>query len=146
MRQQTLKLFFGVSLSVLLAVVSAGANPDLNVRATIPFDFTVGDRILPAGTYTVEAIDAQGVLAIRSEDYTRRMFIFTGARDAKNEPEPAKLVFRKYGDLYFLAEVWTSYAGQEVFRSRKERQVIRELRNHLAKGAAEPELVYIAAN
>lgn len=146
MRKQALRLFFGVSLSVLLAVVSAGANSGLNVWATIPFDFTVGDETLPAGTYTVQAINSNGLVAIRSEDYTRGILIMTGAKEATNEPEPAKLIFRKYGDLYFLGEVWGYNAGQEVSRSRKEREVIRELRSHLAKGAAEPTLVYIAAN
>jgi hypothetical protein len=146
MRKQALRLFFGVSLSVLLAVVSAGANSGLKVQATIPFDFTAGDETLPAGTYTVETISSNGLLAIRSEDYTRKMFILTGAKEAKNESESGKLVFRKYGDLYFLAEVWGYDAGQEVFKSRTERQVIRERRQHLAKGAAEPELICIAAN
>ena len=146
MRKQTFRLFFGVSLLVLLAVVSAGANSGINVRATIPFDFTVGDKTLPAGTYTVRSINSYGVLAIRSEDYTQDTLIVTNAVEAQNEPEPAKLTFRKYGDLYFLAEVWGYDAGRDVTKSRKERQVIRELRQHLAKGAAEPELVYIAAN
>ena len=146
MRKQALRLFFGVSLSVLLAVVTASANIGLNVTATIPFDFTVGDKTLPAGTYTVEAINSNGLLVMRSEDYTQGILIMTGAMQAKREPEPAKLIFRKYGDLYFLAEVWGHDTGEEVSRSRKERRVIREMRNHLAKGAAEPTLVYIAAN
>jgi len=146
MRKQALRLFFGVSLSVLLAVVSAGANSGLNVKATIPFDFTVGHKTLPAGTYTVETINSNGPLVMRSEDCTQGIFIMTGAMQAKREPEPATLIFRKYGDLYFLAEVWGYDAGHQVSRSRTERQLIRERRNHLAKGAAEPTLVYIAAN
>lgn len=146
MRKQALRLFFGVSLSVLLAVVTAGANSGLNVSATIPFDFIVGYKTLPAGTYTVEAINNNGLLVMRSEDYTQGILIMTGAMQGKREPEPAKLIFRKYGDLYFLAEVWGYDAGQQVSRSRKERRVIQEMRNHLATGAAKPELVYIAAN
>lgn len=146
MRKQALRLFFGVSVSVMLAVVSVGANSGLKVWATVPFDFTVGEKTLPAGTYTIEAIDPQGVLAIRSENYTWGILIRTGAMHAKNDPEPAKLVFRKYGDVYFLGEVWGYDTGQEVFKSRKERQMIRDLRQHLARGAAEPTLVYIAAN
>jgi hypothetical protein len=146
MRKQALRLFFGVSLSVLLAVVSAVANSGLNVWATIPFDFTVGEETLPAGTYTLQAINSYGLLAIRNEDYTRGILIMTGAKEAKNEPGPAKLIFRKYCDLYFLGEVWGYDAGRALSKSSKERQVIRERRNHLAKGAAEPTLVYIAAN
>jgi hypothetical protein len=146
MRKQALRIFFGVSLSVLLAVVSARADSGMNMRATIPFDFTVGDETLPAGTYTVAAINTHGLLMIRSEDYSRGKFINAYAKQAEESPWSAKLVFRKYGDLYFLAEVCANGAGQEVFKSRKERQVIRELRTHLAKGACEPELVYVAAN
>jgi hypothetical protein len=44
MRKQALRLFFGVSLSVLLAVVSAGANSGFNEWATLPFGPTVGNE------------------------------------------------------------------------------------------------------
>jgi hypothetical protein len=146
MKKQAFRVFFGVSLLVLLAVVSAGANSGLNLRATLPFEFTVGDKTLPAGTYTVQSINSYGVLVIRSEDDTQYTLILTRAVEAKTEQEPAKLAFRKYGDVYFLADVWMYGGGQELSKSRKERQVIRELRNHLATRATEPELVYIAAN
>ena len=146
MRKQALRLFIGVSLSVLLAVVSAGADSGMKLRATMPFDFTVRDETLPAGTYTVEATGIDGLLLMRSEDCSRGVFIPTGAKQAKKGPESKKLIFRKYGDLYFLAEVCAYGSGQEVYKSRKERRVIRGLREHLATVASEPELVSIAAD
>src|SRR4030095_9547096 len=121
MRKQALKLFFVVSLSLLMAVASFAANSGLKLRATIPFDFTVGEKTMPAGTYTVEQINTNSALLIRSEDCTRGIFINSGAKLHTNYPERAKLTFRKSGDLYFLAEVWGYGGGPDRFPSRKRR-------------------------
>lgn len=39
------------------------------VRATVPFDFTVGSKLLPSGTYTIQKQSTNGnVIVIRSHD------------------------------------------------------------------------------
>ncbi|MBV8114110.1 MAG: hypothetical protein JO300_05170, partial [Silvibacterium sp.] len=43
------------ALFILAALVTAGGAvaQDRAVRATVPFDFTVGDKLLPAGNYEI---------------------------------------------------------------------------------------------
>ena len=146
MRKHAFRLFFTVSLSILLAVTSTGANSGINLRATIPFDFILRDETLPAGTYTFAATSTNDLFIIRGQDSSRGIFFMTSAAFTKSNPGSAKLIFRKYDNQYFLAGMSAYDANYEVNKSSKERQLIRELRNHLARGAGAPELVTISAN
>jgi hypothetical protein len=53
----------------------------------------------------------------------------------------SKLVFNRYGDHYFLSQIWEAgdNAGRELMKSREERQLEREL----AKTSNGPEKVAI---
>jgi hypothetical protein len=57
-----------LGLGFLLAVSAAQAQ-EPRVKANIPFDFVVGDRVMPAGEYQVSEMGASGhAIAILSED------------------------------------------------------------------------------
>src|SRR4030095_8731159 len=107
MKKQALKVFSMLSLSVILGVVSAHANPAGPVKANIPFDFTVANKTLPAGAYTVVPMTTPNVLLIRHEDGRAAAIVITNPMPARQEQGQTKLVFRRYGDQYFLAQVWT---------------------------------------
>ena len=63
-----------------------------------------------------------------------------GSRDFK---AGERLVFKKYGDDYFLSQVWLSVdSGRQLFTSGRETKTAREYR--LAKKNAKPERVEIA--
>ena len=116
------------SLMVMLAVVPAlGVGPlGHKIQADIPFDFMVGDKTFPAGTYTfADPNITPGVLLIRSLDRHESMLVAT--RDVENltRPDETKLVFSRYGDLYFLAQVWTvgDVSGLELLKSSTESEV-----------------------
>ena len=64
MTKQLLKGFWAASLVVALAVLSVPAQA-AEIRAKIPFSFTVNGKTLPAGTYSVSSEAAQGVLLVR---------------------------------------------------------------------------------
>jgi hypothetical protein len=51
--------------------------------------------------------------------------------------EQARLVFHRYGERYFLAEVWSGSdgAGRQLLKSREERAIERE--STLAQGSYE---------
>ena len=144
MRKQVRRYFFSVALSVMLAVVSAaGANPSINLRATIPFDFSVNGKTLPAGTYTI-ATKSPGLFVIRSMEGSEGMFFLTESTQTENQSD--QLVFLKYGDHYFLTEVCAGDGEFRVPESRKEQKMIRELQSQLAKKASAPVLIHIPAN
>lgn len=92
----------------------------------IPFDFVAGEKVLPAGTYRVEAVrrDSYTLWEVRSTAGRAGAVVMTSAigSGAASEAEP-RLVFRKYAETYVLAQFWPSgdSKGREVVQSRRGR-------------------------
>ena len=84
----------------------------------VPFPFTVGDKAMPAGEYFVEALYWNAVAFHRSDG---KAVLVTIARsgEPRNVTTP-KLVFRNYGDVYFLAEVQFNADSARAFAPGKE--------------------------
>ena len=55
MKKQVVSILATSNLFLMLAVTSAFAGSSTRTETHVPFDFTVGSKTLPAGTYTVEA-------------------------------------------------------------------------------------------
>jgi hypothetical protein len=124
-----------IALSTLAAGGKAVAQQPA-VRATVPFEFTVGGRLLPADTYTITS--SSGVLVIRSID--GRFTSMTTSSHDNRSVTGGKLVFNKYGDQYFLHEVLCPAVNMHasIPTSKLEKRVqIQEAR----LGGAEPVLV-----
>lgn len=142
MKKQNLVTFTKLGLAALMtlaaAVASASAQSFTNIRANIPFDFTVGGKTLPAGKYTVQRINPNSAdtLLIRSEDGKAGAIGLTNAVQASTSPAQAKLIFHRYGNSYFLSEVWTDGddIGRRLLKSRSERELDQELATHPAQG------------
>ena len=142
MKKQALRTVTMLSLFLMLAVVSVHAQNHSADRIVvqIPFDFVAGKKTLPAGEYTVKPTLATRVTLIRNAAGRREFTtISTIAVPAETMPTAAKLVFHKYGDQYFLSQVWTPERnlGGELPESRAERE--------LARNASKPQTVTIAA-
>ena len=71
--------------------------------AEIPFDFHAGQSTLSAGTYSVIKA-ASSVLQLRNDDTRDSILLMGVGREAAKED--ARLVFNRYGDIYFLSAVW----------------------------------------
>jgi len=117
---------------VIAASVSANAQ-SLNYRLTanIPFDFSVGGEKLPAGKYWIsraQQSNGDTVVQIRSTDLHSNLARFTIPVLASAPAKNSSLVFRRYGDEYFLAEIWPmgSETGRELPRTRAERELARK--------------------
>ncbi len=119
------------SLMVMLAVVPAsGAGTgslDHKIQVDIPFDFMVGDKTFPAGTYTfAQPTITQGVLWIRSLDGHESVLVITqSVQESLTPSDETKLVFTRYGDLYFLAQAWIvgEIEGRKFLKSHTESEV-----------------------
>jgi hypothetical protein len=131
-----------LALTVLLLATAAQAQTT-NVKASIPFNFVVGDHAYPAGEYTVKSL-SQGSAAIRIDNADEsEKGVTLSLSCTKNKGQRADgttLVFQRMGDSYFLYQVWTAgnSLGREFPMSKKEVQ--------LAKNYSNPELVIVAAN
>ena len=85
------------------------------MTVNIPFAFAVADHSLPAGQYLVLTVTPERSIRIVSTD-GKHSAIVNDLPNYGSAPSPdSRLVFHKYGDEYFLAQVWT--AGQNVARS-----------------------------
>ena len=109
-----MKRITAIALFVIAAFITTGraVAQDRAVRATVPFDFTVGDKLLPAGTYTITTASSD---VIELRNYDRRIAILsTATPDSKESRNGSKLVFDKYGDQYFLSEILCQSASMNV--------------------------------
>ena len=82
------------------------------VRATVPFAFTVGDKLLPSGTYTIQESSSH-VIVIRSHDKPISALTLVNHSDHK-AANGGKLLFHRYGDRYFLSEILCDQANLDV--------------------------------
>jgi hypothetical protein len=98
--------------ALLLAVVVVGAplSPashaqDLEgaVVVNVPFAFENGSQHFTAGLYTIR-MESQYILNIRGESSSG--FSMAEFDEDIHPSETSKVVFRRYGDQYFLREVW----------------------------------------
>ena len=84
------------------------------VRATVPFDFTVGNKLLPSGTYTIQKESTNAnVIVIRSHDKPIATLSLVN-QDGNKSPNGGKLLFHKYGSQYFLSEILCDQAEMNV--------------------------------
>jgi hypothetical protein len=74
------------------------------VEFKAPFDFAVGDRKLPLGTYQITR-EGGSVLLIRSRNGASAAFISTSAASTDyRQPSRGEVVFNRYGNQYFMHE------------------------------------------
>jgi len=107
----------------LFFVVSGVRAQENAVKANIPFDFVVGNQVLPAGEYLVTAQgSANEAILIRSTDSKSAAMTATLSCTSANPSKDTKLVFHTVGGRYFLSQIWTQgYSqGRELRKSSAE--------------------------
>jgi hypothetical protein len=132
-----------LGLFFVLAIASVQAQTPSRVEVNIPFDFCAGKSSLKAGVYSIKRMGTNA-LAIRSADGKTTALLnaplIVGARDSK---AGERLVFNKYGDQYFLSQVWmTVDTGRQLFPSSGEQKAARAY--EIAHNRAKPERAEIA--
>jgi len=94
-------------ICVIGAIAAAAAVAQSStLKAYVPFDFIVGNQTFPSGRYTLDRGPAQGTVTIRSEDCAHAAIGLTQSVSSVVTRENGSLVFHRYGDTYFLSEVW----------------------------------------
>jgi hypothetical protein len=129
----------------LLAIVAAHATSEGSLTVNVPFDFTCGKTLIPAGSYTVSEISIEGQSFLRSIDGPRGIFVSTNNADADKEGKP-RLIFHRYGNQYFLAQIqYGTGHAREVALYGKELQLRADLLATPYKSQMQAELVYVEA-
>lgn len=126
---------------VMVAGVASAYAQDTRVKAHIPFAFTVSSSTLPAGDYSLDQL-SQNMWEIRNDEGNPA--ILTVARpDGTNEDlAPAKLVFKRCSDRYFLSEVRFLGESTSIPASKAERALEREM----ARNGSKSETTYVLAS
>jgi len=117
---------FAIAAFALLAGLSTASlhAQSTEIRANIPFNFTVSGKTLPAGTYRFYSVHGN-TLVIQNVNRSAGVLSHIDTKDTA-QPDLRSIVFNKYGDHYFLREVQSSVAdlnGQlPVTKSEKQAQ------------------------
>lgn len=98
--------------------------------ADIPFSFTSGSEIMPPGKYRLMQLP-QHMIQIRSEDLKHVRYLLTMTSQTFQIADRSKLVFHRYGDQYFLYQVWAAGSMQhaEILRGHAEQEML-SAQNH----------------
>jgi hypothetical protein len=120
-----------LSIALLFVVAMHPRNASAQIigglQANIPFQFHAGAANLPAGTYRIRMLDNNNLtlMEISNLDGTRSALIQVQDADANSTPTKSELIFNKYGDQYFLAEMFDEgdASGSKVIESNLEKKI-----------------------
>jgi hypothetical protein len=112
---KTARTLITICLLLTAAVFAQMTSSQQLMKVNIPFAFGVQDQSLPAGQYLVFTVTPERSIRIVSADGKHSAIVNTLPNYAKEPSSNSRLVFHRYGNEYFLAEVWT--AGQDVARN-----------------------------
>jgi hypothetical protein len=124
-----------IALTALVITVMVSSTvafaQERQTLVNIPFNFTVGDKALPAGEYLIRRNrkDADSIWVIQHKDSGKAVLFQTRQVHSAETKGDAKFVFRKYDDLYFLSEFWTAgtNTGREIQVTDRERAMQKAL-------------------
>lgn len=104
-----------LALSAAAVLGGNGLYAQTNAVAKIPFDFTVQTATLPAGEYSMSRVyESSDAIRIQNVATGHSALVLASRSLSKykgNQKEGGKVVFHRYGDRYFFAEVWTPNGG-----------------------------------
>ena len=121
-----------LSVMLLVPTVSFAQGQSLayRVRANIPFDFSVADKKLPSGKYSIGRArpnSDDSILSIADGDGQSKAIRMSIPVQTLHAKDNVTLVFHRYGDQYFLYQVWLAgeTTGRQFLKSGSEREIER---------------------
>jgi hypothetical protein len=92
--------------------------------ADIPFAFSSGEKVLPAGHYTFVLLTEHVYALTRADGRTAQLFAVMPEASPKNN-SASSVRFHHYGDSYFLEGAWFASAqrGIELSKGKAEKEL-----------------------
>jgi hypothetical protein len=144
MKAQVVKMVTRVSLMsvVLLAGLlgaTQGQSLQYRIKANIPFDFSIGEKKLSAGQYSIGRARRDSddtILSVNDPEGKLRAIRTSSSVQVLSPKEKSSLVFHRYGDHYFLFQVFPAggNTGRQFVLSRAERELQRNLGANSSSG------------
>lgn len=140
--RQTVRALVASSILSVLAAMSVYAMDGLRVMANVPFSFIAGEKSFPAGdyTFTVDDPDVPTLLTVESKNGDKYDLMLTESKALRDAADQSKLVFERYGQQRYLAEVWV------VGLDRVQVIPPSEIQKEVAQHAEQHETVSVAAH
>jgi len=131
MKQRILTMAAMVAALMMMTIWSVNAQSGARIEANVPFDFTAGDAKLKAGSYSVTRISRNAFLLRNADLKTSVVLQAPVAIEQRREGSPARLVFKRYGDSYFLAQVWSDVRaeGRQLNSSKTEESLAKQFKH-----------------
>lgn len=109
-------------LSVGIVLAGTVALHAQTATATVPFNFYMGRTAMSKGAYAIDEMSGGAAIALRSAKGTNAITVHNVA--GKSAVERPRLIFHRYGESYFLAEVWTgrTAVGHALARTSREKE------------------------
>ena len=155
-----------VTVIVCVLVSAASLYAQNQIRVNVPFEFTTVSGTMPAGEYIIKidhhllisGQNGEGSVWVLGWPASRGVITQivtkwqpgTGSTNAKIQKKKGNgtpngttfaencVVFTRYGDKYFLHEVWTGYTGRHMTKSKAEQAI-------QTAGIVKPERLELAA-
>jgi hypothetical protein len=90
-----------------VAIDTAHAQVTERMRFTTSFPFVIGKTQFGPGTYTVSPIDDNDLNVLRVTNGHQTAFFTVISEGVKvNEPTDNELTFVRFGERYYLSEIW----------------------------------------
>jgi hypothetical protein len=114
-----------LGLSVL-GLSLATAQTSATLKASVPFGFSVGEKAMPAGECVIRTQAGPNVVAVKCGDNSAT-FALANNVDEKDRKAPARLIFHRYGDRYYLSQIWPGYggSGSQLPATAREREMTK---------------------
>ncbi|GAC1357189.1 MAG: hypothetical protein NVSMB3_03770 [Acidobacteriaceae bacterium] len=120
-----------LSCSLALGTLAFGhaavaQSPTLHLVARVPFAFRSGSTVMPAGEYHITRL-SDHILLLRGASQARSQIMAVSSAFSLKQPDHGKLVFHRYGNQYFLYQVWSGARadGFELPKSHSEKEMLR---------------------
>jgi len=119
---------YTAALAAAMACPYAHAQT-VDARADVPFNFRMGDAVMPAGQYRIH--ESQGLLTLREENGKGTAMHLTLPVSRSAVASNPSLEFKRYGSEYYLAKVWSplSHDGQALIQGKREKELASRFRN-----------------
>jgi hypothetical protein len=133
-RAMKLRIFAMLIFGGLIALSSpTGFAQETMIKANIPFNFYAGNKVMPAGEYTLKrgASNQPGLLLIRSVDNRNSTFVMTQNANDNVAARETDLMFNKINDQYFLSKI--TVEGDDDATTLRETKYERQLEHTLAQ-------------
>jgi hypothetical protein len=117
-------------VTCLFSVNLVQAEIGHSVQITVPFDFYVGDTMLPAGDYQVATFVNNWVRVGNPARHPFAAIPTIPVGKVLGEIVSPKLIFTQYGQDYFLSEMWwgKSSLGRVAMTSKREAELTKTIR------------------